>query len=114
MTQIDHTPGPWEARLEEGYGPKAEHGIRIVAPLGDGLLTVCEAVGPANATLIAAAPDQHAAHLENLDDLTGLTAAVEEWLPTSLPGYDEIVEHIDRLTHRTGAAIVKVTGDAGT
>ena len=37
--------------------------------------------------------------------------AVEEWLPTSLPGYGEIVGHIDRLRHRTGAAIVKVTGD---
>ena len=106
-----HTSGPWKADLEEGYGPKAEHGIRILAPLGTGHLTVCEAVGPANAILIAAAPDQHAAHLQNLEDLTGLAAAVEEWLPQSLPGYGEIVGYINRLTHRTGVAIVKVTGE---
>ena len=69
-----------------------------------------EAVGSANAVLIAAAPDQHEAHQQNLEDLTGLAAAVEEWLPPSLPGYGEIVGYIDRLTHRTGAAIVSVTG----
>jgi len=108
-----HTPGPWQADLEGGYGPKAEHGIRILASLGTSSLTVCEVVGPANAVLIAAAPDQHEAHQQNLQDLTGLTAAIEEWLPQSMPGYTEIMGHIDRLTHRTGAAIVKVTGEAG-
>ena len=78
---MNHTPGPWKVKVvEEGFGYGKYETEAIFGPGGEHIASIADFSPPgreANARLIAAAPDYHAACTQGAElDLPGFL----EWL----------------------------------